>query len=135
MPEALNISRFGMNPEHFAEGRVPQAAASARDWHMHRVQAPRSLTVHHCHEASAVDVSFGIEVLPRPRKVKLEHFLRPQHLGRDIPTKEANCFGAAQLTVEADERLGFWPAGRAGYIRARRTASRRLQTLPPKKLR
>jgi hypothetical protein len=30
------------------------------------------------------------------------------------PTEEANCFGAAQLTVEADERLGFWPAGRAG---------------------
>jgi len=45
-----------------------------------------------------------------------------------------SCFGAAQLTVEADERLGFGPAGRAGYIRARRTASRRLQTLPPKKL-
>ena len=84
MPEALNISRFGMNPEHFAEGRVPQAAASARDWHMHRVQAPRSLTVHRCHEASTADVGFGTEVLPHSRKAKFEPVLRPQFLSRSI---------------------------------------------------
>jgi len=37
--------------------------------------------------------------------------------------------GAAQLTVEADERPNAAPAGRAGSCCARRTASRRLQTL------
>ena len=35
--------------------------------------------------------------------------------------------GAAQLTVEADERPNAAPAGRAGSCCARRTASRRLQ--------
>src|SRR5213075_1971253 len=39
------------------------------------------------------------------------------------------CFGAAQLTVAPDKTPNAAPAGRAGSCNARRTASRRLQTL------
>jgi hypothetical protein len=41
------------------------------------------------------------------------------------------CLGAAQLTVAPDKTPDSGPAGRAGSFSARRTASRRLQTLPP----
>jgi len=40
-----------------------------------------------------------------------------------------HCLGAAQLTVEADERPNAAPGGRAASTLARRTASRRLQRL------
>jgi len=39
------------------------------------------------------------------------------------------CLGAAQLAAEADKPPNAAPAGRAGSFSARRTASRRLQTL------
>ena len=61
-----------------------------------------------------MDFGFGTEVLPHPRKAKFERVLRPQLRGGASKTEEKNCFGAAQLTVEADERPDVWPAGRAG---------------------
>jgi len=44
-------------------------------------------------------------------------------------SKGARCIGAAQLTVAPDKTPNAAPAGRAGWCSARRTASRRLQTL------
>ena len=55
--------------------------------------------------------------------------LRARQTDRRFLLYPYNESGAAQLTVEADERPDAAPAGRAGSFSARRTASRRLQTL------
>ena len=52
---------------------------------------------------------FGTEVLPHSRKAKLEPVLRQQYWPEHQRLKGMSCFGAAQLTVEADQRLVSGP--------------------------
>ena len=116
------------------ERRAPHAAASARALRLCRIQAPRSARKYSAARQEATRVGFGTAVLPPSQQRKIDQVCVGSVITRTTKRlKKQSCLGAAQLTVEADERLDSGPAGRAGYIIARRTASRRLQTLPPKK--
>src|SRR6266550_1442921 len=84
-----------------------------------------------CQQAKWTFRGFGSEVLPHLlKRVWLRAPAGSTHRC-DHEIENNCCLGAAQLMVAPDKTPNAAPAGRAGSFSARRTASRRLQTLPP----